>query len=141
MKAQTYPNSFPQKAEFLKSRKFESNHLFSLVRHFNSDLKQFKSPFVRLESLMVNVPPENKPLTLKLACTVLQFVVKLIPQDHIRNLLIAKILPTIFESLFESGIDSFGDKIEPGDGLSYDFVEKVTLGESQDDLLLQVKIL
>ncbi len=37
------------------SKKLENNQLYSLVKHFNADLQHFKSPFVRLESMMASV--------------------------------------------------------------------------------------
>jgi len=64
----------------------------------------------------------------------LQYVAKLIPQDHIRNLLESKILPTIFGSLFTTDKFKSDDKSSFEAGLSYDFVDLVTLQENKDDL-------
>ncbi len=124
------------------SKQLENNQLYSLVKHFNADLQHFKSPFVRLESMMASVQPENKPLTTKLACTVLQYVTKLIPQEHIRELLQNKILPTIFESLFAiQGLSTSVQDNPTEEGLSYDFVDLLTLQETKEDLEIQVKTL
>lgn len=86
-----------------------------------------------MESTIASVKPENKPLTTKLACTLLQYITKLIPQDHIREILQNKILPTIFESLFEK-FSATGSDNSPEDGLSYDFVDVLTIQETKEDL-------
>ena len=125
----------------LIGQKLENNQLLSIVQHFNSDLPLFKSPFVRLESALNNFATENKQLATKLTCTVLEYVVKLIPQDHIRNFLQDKVLPTLFDSIFEDLNYDSKKSATAEDGLSYDFVDKCTVMEAREDLLLQVKTL
>ena len=49
-----------------------------MIEHFNSEIHNFSSIFVRLKHMMTNKPTNKEFESEHLLCTILQFVVKLI---------------------------------------------------------------